>query len=361
MKRIIVTGGGTAGHVTPNMAMFPKLQDSGFDIHYIGQKTGIERDLVEPTGIPYHSISAGKLRRYIDLKNLTDIFSILKGFMESVVLVRKIRPSVVFSKGGFVSCPVVWAAWTCGIPVVIHESDITPGLANKLSMPFASRICYSFPETGDKLPGKKALYTGIPIRPMLLAGNERKGGKICGFTDSKPVVLIIGGSQGSEIINRNIRETLNDISLNFNICHICGKGGLNQNLDSKPGYRQFEYVDEELPHLIKVADVVVSRAGATTLFELLELKKANLLIPLSPKASRGDQILNAKSFKKQGFSRVLNEEDLDPSTLIQNIEDAYSRRNEMFEAMNAADTVNGLDKVLEVVENCATPVKTPSG
>ena len=247
------------------------------------------------------------------------------------------------------SCPLVWAAWVNRVPIVIHESDITPGFANRLSTPFSDHICFSFPETEEKLPMGKATYTGIPVRETLLAGDGSEGKKICGFTDEKPILLVVGGSQGSKTINNILRAALDDLLETYNVCHLCGHGEVNTDFEARPGYRQFEYVDKEMQHLLAMADVVVSRAGATTLFELFELKKANLLIPLSLKASRGDQILNAKSFETQGFSRVLMEEDLNVGSLKEGISRTYSDRNAMVEAMNSRSQVNGLNKVLEII------------
>lgn len=349
IRRIILTGGGTAGHVTPNLALIPKLVELGFEVHYIGRKSGIERELVEKTDVPYFGISAGKLRRYFDLRNISDIFLVGAGFVQSLFLVRKLRPHVVFSKGGFVSCPLVWAAWLNGVPVIIHESDLTPGLANKLSTPFAERVCYSFPETELTIPPDKAVFAGIPIRESLLMGDDIKGREICGFTDSKPIVIISGGSQGAESINRTVRAGLDRILMQFNLCHICGQGGLDTTLVSRPGYKQFEYVDEELPHLLAMADMVVTRAGATTIFEMVELRKPNLLIPLTLGQSRGDQILNARSFEKRSFSRVLMEEDLSVDTLIDGIAQTFAERHTLAGAMNAAESVNGTDKVISII------------
>ncbi len=351
-KRILLTGGGTAGHVTPNLALLPRLQALGFEVRYIGRKSGIERDLMTQAGIPYEGISAGKLRRYLDLRNVTDMALIALGFLQSLVRVGRWRPDILLSKGGFVSCPVVWAAWLYRVPIVVHESDLTPGLANKLSAPFAMRICYSFPETGEHVPQAKAVHTGIPIREALLHGDAAEGRRICGFSDAGPVVLVSGGSQGAEAINKAVRAALGELLSTYAVCHICGQGGMASELQGQPGYAQFEYVGPELGHLLAMADVVVSRAGATTLFELLALRKAGLLIPLSRKASRGDQILNARSFEKQGLSRVLAEEDLTPASLVAAVADAYHGRQAMVEAMRSADTVNGLERVLGVIVDC---------
>jgi UDP-N-acetylglucosamine--N-acetylmuramyl-(pentapeptide) pyrophosphoryl-undecaprenol N-acetylglucosamine transferase len=353
MKSIVLTGGGSAGHVTPNIALLPRLQALHLDIHYIGQQAAIERDLIAPLYIPYHAISAGKLRRYLDLKNLTDIFRVGWGFLQAFAILRKLQPDVVFSKGGFVSCPVVWAAWLLRIPVVIHESDLTPGLANKLSAPFATRICYSFPETAAHLSGEKAICTGIPIRDVLRSGNPDKGRKLCHFSDQKPVLLIIGGSLGAQAINEAVRAAFSTLQQDFNICHLCGAGHLDSAFENISGYAQFEYVFEELPHLFALADVVVSRAGATTLFELLALQKPNLLIPLPLTSSRGDQILNARSFELQGFSIVLPEEQLTPETLISEVHKTYARCDQMAQSMQKADGADGVDRVLEVIQQYA--------
>mgnify|MGYP001815225975 FL=1 len=283
------------------------------------------------------------------MRNISDVFHVGAGFAQSLGLVWKLRPQVVFSKGGFVSCPLVWAAWLNRVPVIVHESDLTPGLANKLSAPFAKRVCYSFPETEQTIPPDKAVLAGIPIRETLLKGEAAKGREICDFTDSKPVVLVSGGSQGAESINQVVRFGLDHLLTQYNLCHICGQGGLDETLETRPGYKQFEYADEELPDLLAMADVVVTRAGATTLFELLELRKPNLLIPLTLGQSRGDQILNARSFEKRGFSRVLMEEDLNVNSLVEGIKQTFSDCQTLVEAMSAAKSVNGTDKVINVI------------
>ena len=207
MKKIIMTGGGTAGHVTPNIALMPALKEAGFDIEYIGSINGMEKGLIEATGTPYHGISSGKLRRYFDWKNFSDPFRVLKGYGQAVSLMKKIKPDVVFSKGGFVSVPVVLAAKHCHIPAIIHESDITPGLANKIAIKGAKKVCCNFPETMKYLPADKAVLTGSPIRRELFSGNAENAIRLCNFKDhSKPVLLIIGGSLGSKIVNEAVRQ-----------------------------------------------------------------------------------------------------------------------------------------------------------
>ncbi|MBN1601981.1 MAG: undecaprenyldiphospho-muramoylpentapeptide beta-N-acetylglucosaminyltransferase [Chitinispirillaceae bacterium] len=349
MKKIVLTGGGTAGHVTPNIALLPRLIAEGYSIVYMGGK-GIEKTLLTEKKIPFHCICTGKLRRYFDLKNVTDLFRIAAGFFQSLLLLMRIRPNVVFSKGGFVSVPVVWASALLRIPVIIHESDITPGLANRLSIPFAKKICFSFEETAQYLPSEKRVHTGLPVRSELMEGSRNEGNKLCGFSREKPVLLIIGGSQGSQTINAVVRDALSQLLVNYNVCHICGKGNRGE---ETANYAQFEYVKEDLAHLLASADLVVSRSGATTLFELLALLKPSLLIPLGA-GSRGDQVLNANSFKKQGFSHVLLQDNLSKATLLEAIEKASAHREVMIHQMkNFNASQNSADKVLSLIEAVA--------
>ena len=349
MKTIVLTGGGSSGHVTPNIALLPGLKRAGYSIYYIGSRNGIEKQLIEKEGISYHSINTGKLRRYFDLKNFTDAFRVADGFRQAFILLGQLKPSVVFSKGGFVSCPVVWAAWLRRIPVVIHESDMTPGLTNRLSMPFAKAVCYTFPESKPHIPAIKGVRTGMPIREGLFGGSRSKGRSICGFVDTKPVIMVIGGSLGSEKVNGIVRSILDILLKDFNICHICGKGNVKPELEGKPGYRQFEYISEEQPHIFALSDLVVSRAGATVLFELLALRKPNLLIPLSKAASRGDQILNAASFEKQGYSMVLPEEKLDETYLVHAIQELYANGGKYREAMKECAVDSGAAAVMKEI------------
>ena len=345
-----MTGGGTAGHVTPNLALIPGLKSSGFDIHYVGTRNGMERGLIEKSGLPikYHCINAGKLRRYFDFKNFTDLFRITLGFFQSLCLLIKLRPALVFSKGGFVSCPVVWAAWLCRAPVIIHESDITPGLANRLSMPFVKKICFSFPETEARLPASKRVMTGLPVREELFCGDAARGRELCGFEEGKPVILVIGGSLGANAVNEAVRGALDKLLVDFNVCHICGKG--NRAPGSRAGYRQFEYVSAELPDLFAAADMAISRAGATTLFELLALRKPALLIPLGTAASRGDQILNAESFEKSGYCKVLSQDGLTGAVLAESVKRFFDEdKDKCVDAMRKAESAKAVDKVLEVI------------
>ena len=349
MKKIVLTGGGTAGHVTPNIALLPKLRELSFDISYIGSYEGIEKDLIEAAGVPYYGISSGKLRRYLDLKNLSDPFKVVKGLGQSIRLLKKLKPDIVFSKGGFVSVPVVLAAKFCHIPVIIHESDITPGLANKIAMPAARKICCNFPETLKYLPSEKAILTGSPIRQELLTGEASLAKSYCHFTTDKPVLLVVGGSTGSKVINDAIREQLPVLLKDFQVIHLCGKGNLDNNLVGTEGYAQFEYVSQQLKDMFALADIVVSRAGANAICELLALRKPNILIPLSAAASRGDQILNAKSFKKQGFSYVLEEENLTKDTLMDAIRTVNAEKESYISAMAKSGQMDSISTIIQLI------------
>ena len=355
MKKIVMTGGGTAGHVTPNIALMPALKDAGYDIEYIGSYNGIEKNLIESLGVKYHGIASGKLRRYFDIKNFSDPFRVIKGYGQAISLMRKIKPDVVFSKGGFVSVPVVLAAKFCHVPAVIHESDITPGLANKIAIKGAKKVCCNFPETLKYLPSEKAVSTGSPIRKELFNGNPQNALKLCNFPNhDKPVLLIIGGSLGSKIVNEAVRKILPELLDDFYVIHLCGKGNLDNSLTGTIGYAQFEYANEELTDMFALADIAISRAGANSICELLALHKPNILIPLSAAASRGDQVLNAKSFKKQGFSYVIEEENLTESTLLDAVKDVYSNRSKYINAMSQSGQMDSIGTILQLLEEVSS-------
>lgn len=350
MKRIVLTGGGTAGHVTPNIALLPRLREADYEISYIGSMDGIEKKLIQAQGIPYYGISSGKLRRYFDLKNFTDPFRVIKGFSQAVGLMKKLKPDVVFSKGGFVTVPVVMAAKHCHIPVVCHESDLTPGLANKLSMPSATKICCNFPETLKYLPADKAVLTGCPIRQELMQGDRLAAFSMTGLMPGKPVLMAMGGSLGAAAVNQAIRDALPELLEDWQIVHLCGKGKLDESLVGTKGYVQYEYIQKELADLFALCDLVVSRAGANAICELLALRKPTLLIPLSAKASRGDQILNARSFERQGFSKVLEEEELTKETFLAAVHDLSEHRQDYLRAMEESPQSNAIDAILKVLD-----------
>ena len=349
--KIIMTGGGTAGHVTPNLALIPRLRENGFEIKYIGSKDGIENEIIKQNNIPFFGISCGKLRRYFDVKNFTDPFKIIKGIAQALIILSKEKPDVIFSKGGFVAVPVVVAASIKKIPVVAHESDITPGLANKLSAPFCNKLCVTFRESLNFVKDNKGVLTGSPIRKEIFQGDKNKGKTMCGFKDSKEILFIMGGSLGSKLINDEIRKNLDILLKEFNVIHICGKGNIEENLENKNGYKQFEYVSEELPNFMKAADYIISRAGANSIFEFLALKKPTLLIPLSKKASRGDQILNSKSFKKEGYSLMLEEEEITEGVLYEKILELKERKEELINNMERSQAKNGVEAIIEVILN----------
>jgi UDP-N-acetylglucosamine--N-acetylmuramyl-(pentapeptide) pyrophosphoryl-undecaprenol N-acetylglucosamine transferase len=352
MKHIVLTGGGTAGHVTPNIALIPHLKELGYEISYIGSYKGIEKSLIEAEGIPYYGIATGKLRRYLDLKNFSDPFRVIKGYFEARKLMKKLKPDIVFSKGGFVSVPVVFAASARHIPVIIHESDMTPGLANRLSIPKASKVCCNFPETLKNLPEGKAVVTGTPIREELRNGSKEKGLSFTGLSANKPVILVMGGSLGAVNVNNHVREALPELLMKYQVVHLCGKGHLDESLKTLEGYRQYEYIKKELPDLFAMADLIISRAGANAICEISALSIPNLLIPLSAQASRGDQILNARSFEKQGYSLVLEEEELTKESLLAAVDRLYAERDSFVRAMKNSDQTESIPIILDLIRKC---------
>ncbi len=353
MKKIVLTGGGTAGHVTPNLALLPTLKERGYEIHYIGSYNGIERKLVESANVSYDGISSGKLRRYFDLKNFSDPFRVVKGYAEARKLLKKYRPDIVFSKGGFVAVPVVLAAKHFKIPTIIHESDMTPGLANKICIPSATKVCCNFPETLQYLPQNKAVLTGSPIRKELLEGDRLTGLTYTGLSAAKPIILVIGGSLGAVTINNAVRSLLPKLLEEYQVIHICGKGHLDENLIGRAGYVQYEYVDAPLRHLFAAADLMLSRAGANSICEILALRKPNVLVPLSAAASRGDQILNARSFEKQGFSTVLGEENMTDETLYEAISSTYENRRKFTDMMSKSALSDAVDIITNLIASYA--------
>ena len=354
MKRIVLTGGGTAGHVTPNIALLPSLKEAGYETAYMGSYDGIEKKLISDFDIPYKGISTGKFRRYLDPKNFTDPFRVIKGFSEARSYLKEFRPNVIFSKGGFVSVPVVRAAASLKIPCIIHESDMTPGLANKLCIPVAQKVCCNFPETLKMLPPDKAVLTGSPIRAELAQGNKLSGLDMCGFTANKPVIMVIGGSLGAASVNKAVREALPKLLEDFQVVHICGKDKIDNLLLNTAGYKQFEYVKAELKDLFAMADVVISRAGANAICELLALKKPNILIPLPSSSSRGDQLLNARSFESQGFSIVINEDDLTTSLLVDKVHELFFTRQSYKEAMSRSGQMDSIATIMKLIEDAAS-------
>lgn len=353
MRKIVLTGGGTAGHVIPNIALLDKLRAAGFAVHYIGSRDGIERQLMQGRpNVRYHPISSGKVRRYLDVKNLSDPFKVIAGVLQSYNILRRIAPSVVFSKGGFVSVPVIIAAWMLRIPIAIHESDITPGLANKLSRPFAKVMCTTFSQAALKA-GKKGVVTGSPVRPEIMTGDRYRGLVMSGFENGRPVLLVMGGSSGSQAINHAVDMDMENLRRKYQIIHIRGKNDVQNHLEGIPGYKQFGYVDEDLPHILAAADVVISRAGANAIFELAALKKPMLLVPLPLSASRGDQILNADYFKVHGWAKVLDQADMEQNGLLPALAELERDRDRLIANLEKSNLSSGLDKLFEQIMRAA--------
>ena len=350
MKRIALTGGGTAGHVTPHLALIPHLKEAGYDIHYVGTPDGIERTMMEKVeGITYHCVESGKLRRYLDFKNVTDFFKVIRGISQATALMRDLKPDVLFSKGGFVSVPVVRGAAKNGIPILCHESDLTPGLANKLSTRYARKVACTFPECA-KAMGEKGVYTGTPLRRELFQGRREEGLRISGFSGDRPILMMTGGSLGAQAVNKALREALPRLTKDFDVIHLTGKGNADESLRGTAGYVQFEFVTDEMAHLLQCADIVLSRAGANTLCELQALKKPMLLVPYPSSASRGDQILNAKSFRSRGLAHVLDQADMTGDSLAEAIQALWNDRDTLRSALEKAPAADGTDAILKLIE-----------
>lgn len=346
---ILFTGGGSAGHVVPNIALITALKDT--KVAYMGAKDGVEKNLIKPMGVPYYGIACGKLRRYWSLKNFIDPFKILLGILQAWYYMGKIKPDVVFSKGGFVAFPVVVAAWLRRIPVLAHESDLTPGLANRLSFPFIQCIALTFSQTQRYLPkDKKTVVTGTPIRDVVLRGNAQKGRAYCGFSNDKPCLLILGGGSGSSKINNAVYQALPRLLETFQVIHGCGEGKKDPRFDTLTGYKAFEYLNETLPDIYACTDLMISRAGANTVCEILILRKPAVLIPLSAKASRGDQIENAGVMCTEGLADVLQEDDLTTETLIHAVQTAWEKREVTIQKITDYAMSSGTQAILQLIK-----------
>lgn len=345
-RTILFTGGGSAGHVTPNIALIEYFLKLGWDAVYIGSYHGIERDIIKPLGIPYYGIATGKLRRHFSWRTFMTPWQVLLGIYQAFCLCRRIKPAVVFSKGGFVAFPVVFAAWLTRIPCVGHESDLTPGLANRLSFPFIKKICVTFPEGATYFKDKeKVLVTGTPIRKALLQGDAARGLAFCGFSTDKPVLLIYGGGLGAENINRTIRAIVQDLLKEFQVVHICGQHKMDNAYQGVSGYLQYEYLNTELADVMACASFVISRAGANSICELLALRKPHILIPLSKKASRGDQLINADYFAKQGLSVVILEEALTGPVLLNILRELVQQQQQIQQRLSHYPMLNSVELI----------------
>lgn len=350
MTKVVLTGGGTAGHVMGNLAILPGLRTRGYELLYIGSHNGIERDLIQKEGIPYHPISSGKLRRYKSLKNLTDIFRVAKGLTDALRILKREKPDLIFSKGGYVTVPVAMAAAALKIPFIGHESDLTPGLANRIAARYATKMLVTFPETRDSF-GEKGVVVGSPVRDELFQGDAGSGREFMGFTPDKPVLLVMGGSLGANLLNQLVWANLERLLQDFQVVHLVGKGNVNSQLERTSGYAQYDYIGSRMKDVLAAAGYIVSRAGSNSIFEFLALKKPNLLIPLDLNQSRGDQIHNAESFQKAGYSLLLREKDLTAESLFQALQELKARTEEFRDNMDRAIVKGGAEKILAVIED----------
>ena len=354
---IVFTGGGTAGHVTPNMALIESFKKDGLSMAYIGSIEGIEKKLIEDMHIPYYAIQTGKLRRYLTWQHLFEPFKMVVGIFQSFFLLSRLSPQVIFSKGGFVSFPVVFSAWMKGIPVVAHESDMTPGLANKMSMPFVNKFCVNFPNAARYFKDPKQVFvTGTPVREVLLAGTKQQGLDLTKLNRDKAVVMVMGGSMGAKKINACVRSSLANLLKKYQVVHLCGKGNIDESLKAMEGYVQYEFLGGEmLAQVFALSDMVISRSGANSLYELLTLAKPHLLIPLSKQASRGDQIDNAAYFEKQGVSVVIQESLLNEQTLLEGIESVMQHTDELRNKIKSLEFHSATAQVKQVIESFLGP------
>ena len=311
MLSIVLTGGGTAGHVIPCLNLLPDLKEKFDKIYYIGSFNGIERDIVNSYGIDFYPITCVKLKRKITTENLTIPFKLAKGISDAKKLLKKLNPSIVFSKGGYVALPVVIAAHKLKIPVISHESDITAGLANKIASRYSLLTLTSFLETAKEF--KNGLHVGCPLKKDLAGYDRRLALSEFGFDGTKPVLLAFGGSLGSITLNNAIISALQQLKGTFDVLHVTGKKNFDKYYKSA-GYTPLPYVDD-MRKAYSVADVIVSRCGANSAFEILSLSKPVVFIPLSKKESRGDQVLNAEYFMKNGCAYLLSENLLTDKSL----------------------------------------------
>ncbi len=350
---IAITGGGTGGHIFPNISIIEELKKRGReDIFWIGEKHGKEQGWAEKVNVPFYGINTGKLRRYFSLKNITDVFRVIIGIFQSLFILLKLKPDVLFSKGGFVSVPPVLAAWILRIPVVTHESDINPGLATKIISRFASVICVSFEKTRSFFSKKNIVHTGNPVRDLIRQGEPKKGLKFLNFSEDLPIVLIVGGSLGASSINQAVREMLELQDLTFNVVHQCGQGNYQHKSSQNSRYRQFEFIDKEIGDVMAASDIVVSRAGAGAIYEIGYLKRPSILVPLPKSKSRGEQIENALYFEENGASRIISDEHLNGNALSEAVNQLLTDRGKLRMMMSRAGTLCKYDaekKVADVI------------
>lgn len=353
LTHVLFTGGGTAGHVVPALPVIDALLAQGIQVSYIGSRSGLEQELLAERTVTYHGVATGKLRRYASMDNVKDVFNVLRGVWQSFAVLRQAQPQVVFSKGGFVSFPVVFAAWLRRIPVVAHESDLSPGLANRLAGPFTSTLCVNF--AGAQAGGfrGRVVHTGTPVRSALLAGDAAKGRAFVGAQDSVKILLVTGGSLGADALNEAIRRALDELTQRFFVVHLCGRGRTMRKL-VRDNYVQYEFLDEQWGDVLAAADLVISRAGANTLYELLTLRKPNVLVPLPRHSSRGDQIENAAFAKAEGYSLVISEDALTTTVLLAALENLQNDPIGWQQRLGKFAVPDAVASILNVLANVVT-------
>ena len=343
MKTIVLTGGGTAGHCTPHFAMLEKLKKHFDKIYYIGSINGIEKTLACEKGIPYYEIPTVKLKRSLTFSNLKIPFALINSINSAKRVLKELNPTVVFSKGGFVGLPVTIASKKLKIPVIIHESDLSLGLANKIASRFADKTLTTFESTANTV--KNGVYVGSPIRDELFLGDRLKSIKKYGFSTKKPTLLVTGGSSGAKAINQMVVKSAKELTKNYNLLHIVGKGNLSNTFIN--GYYQTEFTD--MKEAYAVADICVSRAGSNTVFELLALKIPSLLIPLPKLESRGDQIENAKYFYQKGLCNYILQEELTDENFVKQVDLLYENKNKLKENLKIQNVTPANDKISEIL------------
>ncbi len=355
--RVAFTGGGTAGHVTPNLALIERLLEDNVDCFYLGSSVGIESRLLEGRSVTFCGIASGKLRRYFSWQNFIDPFKVIWGFFQALAYLYRIQPEVLFSKGGFIAVPVVFAAGLLRIPVIIHESDLTPGLANRLSAPLSACVCLNFEASVQYFPSRKCQVTGTPLREGLLLADGVRGRAwlqtLRNVDSNTPILLVAGGSMGSQSLNHLVRQDLESLCRRFFVVHLVGHGGIDASLSADQNYLQFEFLDQEFGDVLAVADLVVSRAGANAIYEHVSFGKPQVLVPLPATASRGDQLENAAFFEQQGYALVALQDSLKPGDLAGRVEGAWSARESMMKAMEHFKNFDSVQLIIDLMQGYA--------
>ncbi|KXT73754.1 transferase [Streptococcus sp. DD10] len=347
MKKIVFTGGGTVGHVTLNLLLIPKFIEDGWQVHYIGDKNGIEYQEISRSGldVTFHSIATGKLRRYFSWQNIWDVFKVAFGIVQSLGIMLRLRPQALFSKGGFVSVPPVIAARLSGVPVFIHESDLSMGLANKIAYKFATKMYATFEQTSGLA---KVKHVGA-VTKVADKGeyDSQQIEKIKQYFDEKlPTILFVGGSAGARVFNNFISGYQDELTSRYNIINLTGDSSLNSL--EKNIYR-VDYVTNLYQPLMHLADLVVTRGGSNTLFELVAMKKLHLIIPLGKEASRGDQLENAAYFEKKGYAATISEADLSLTSLENTIQQLLENKRNYYRAMQESQEIKSLEEFYELI------------